>query len=79
MNNAFKLLACGVFLFSGIAFAVEPTLTLVTKTGEKTFTVSELLKRKDVETVVVDNDPVYPGQTMEYVALKVTRLFDRSI
>ena len=77
MKDAFKLLACAIYLFSGIAFSGEPTLTLVTKTGEKAFTVSELLKRKDVEVVVVENDPVYPGQKMEYVALKVTSLFDQ--
>jgi len=77
MNDAFKLLACGIFLFSGIAFAEEPTLTIVTKTGNETFTVSDLLKRKDAKTVIVENDPVYPGQKMEYVALKVTSLFDQ--
>ena len=77
MKNMFTLLACGILLFSGITAADEPTLTLVTKTGKKTFTVSELLKRKDVETVIVENDPVYPGQTMKYVALKVTSLFDQ--
>ena len=77
MNDAFKLLACGIFLFSGIAFAEEPTLTIVTKTGNETFTVSDLLKRKDAETVIVENDPVYPDQKMEYVALKVTSLFDQ--
>jgi len=75
MKNMFTLLACGILLFSGITAADEPTLTLVTKTGKKTFTVSELLKRKDVETVIVEKDPVYPGQKMEYVALKVTSLF----
>ena len=65
MKDAFKLLACGIILLSGLAFADEPTLTIATKTGEKTFTVSELLKRKDTETVVVENDPVYPGQKIE--------------
>ena len=77
MKDAFKLLACGIILFSGIAFAEEPTLTIVTKTGSETFTVSELLKRKDVETVIVENDPVYSGQKMEYMALKATSLFDQ--
>lgn len=77
MKNMFTLLACGILLFSGITAADEPTLTLVTKTGKTTFTVSELLKRKDAETVIVENDPVYPGQKMEYVALKVTSLFDQ--
>ena len=77
MKNMFTLLAGSILLFSGITAADEPTLTLVTKTGEKTFTVSELLKRKDTETVIVENDPVYPGQKMEYVALKVTSLFDQ--
>ena len=77
MKNMFTLLACGILLFSGITAADEPTLTLVTKTGKKIFTISELLKRKDVETVIVENDPVYPGQKMEYVALKVTSLFDQ--
>ena len=77
MKDAFKLFACGIILLSGSAFAEESTLTIATKTGNKTFTVSELLKRKDVETVIVENDPVYPGQTMEYAALKVSSLFDQ--
>jgi mono/diheme cytochrome c family protein len=76
MKTIFKLLAYGLLLFPGIASAEESTLTIVTKTGEKIFTVSELVKRKDTETVIVENDPVYPGQKMEYVALKVTSLFD---
>jgi mono/diheme cytochrome c family protein len=77
MKKLLGFLVCGIFLFPGIALAGEPTLTLVTKTGKKTFTISELLKRKDTETVIVENDPVYPGQKMEYVALKVTSLFDQ--
>jgi hypothetical protein len=65
MKNIFKLLACSILLFSGIAAADEPTLTIATKTGKKTFTVSELLKRNDTETVVVENDPVYPGVVVQ--------------
>ena len=77
MKKLLGFLVCGIFLFPGIALAGEPTLTLVTKTGKATYTISDLLKRKDVETVIVENDPVYPGQKMEYVALKVTSLFDQ--
>jgi hypothetical protein len=68
MKKLFEFLAGGIFLFSGIASAEEPTLTIATKAEKRTFTVSELLKRKDTETVVVENDPVYPDQKMEYVA-----------
>lgn len=77
MKKIIKLFACGILLFSGIASAEEPTLTIATKNDKKTFAASELLKRKDAETVIVENDPAYPDQKMQYVALKVTSLFDQ--
>jgi mono/diheme cytochrome c family protein len=40
------------------------------KVGAKTYTVSELLKRPEVETITVKHDPVY-GRDMRYQAIRV--------
>ena len=71
------LLACSFLLFPSIASAGEPTLTITTKTEKRTFTVSQLLERKDAETVIVENDPAYPDQKMEYAAIKAASLFEQ--
>jgi len=49
----------------------EPTL----KVGAKSYTVSELLKRPDLETITVKQDPAYDGGEMRYQAVGAAKLF----
>src|SRR6478672_9069154 len=54
----------------------DPELTLRSGRQERTFTRSELLKRSDIETIVVAKDPAYAGRSMTYRAVRATTLFD---
>lgn len=40
----------------------------------KTFSTEELLKRKDIETISLEKDPVYPEKKIKYKALKLNSL-----
>ena len=65
-----------MFLLFLAAFSValaqtEPSL----KVGSKTYSVSELLKRPDIEDITIKHDPGYKGQEMHYKAIKASRLF----
>jgi len=53
------------------ASAKEPTL----KVGTKSYTASELLKRSDLETITVKQDPAYGGREMRYQAIGAAVLF----
>lgn len=77
MINNLKALLCALLLSPVLVFADEPTLSIATKSEKKTFTLSELMKRNDIETITVKNDPAYPGQEMTYKAIKVTSLFGK--
>ena len=57
------------------AFGGEPVLTIETETEKVSFKRSELLKRKDLEEVVIKKDPAYPGGQRKYKAIKVIHLF----
>jgi mono/diheme cytochrome c family protein len=48
----------------------EPTL----KVGAKNYSLSELLKRPDLETITVPHDPVYGGREMHYQAIRAGSL-----
>lgn len=67
-------------LMLGTAFASVkpkgPVLTLQTPKETKTFALSELEKRSDIETINVENDPAYPNQTRTYKAIRASTLFD---
>jgi mono/diheme cytochrome c family protein len=49
----------------------EPCL----KVGSKTYPLSELLQRPDIETITIKNDPGYKGREMHYKAIRAARLF----
>src|SRR5436190_7508670 len=53
--------------------AVEQEATL--KVGAKNYTVSELLKRPELETITLKHDPAYGGQEMRYQAIVAATLF----
>jgi len=57
--------------FSMAAAPTEPTL----KVGAKSYAVSELLKRPEIETITVKHDPAYGGREMHYQALGAAVLF----
>ena len=54
----------------------EPILTVQTPKETKSFTLSQLEKRDDVEAITVTNDPAYPNQTRTYNAVKAASLFE---
>jgi len=45
------------------------------KVGSKSYAVSELLKRPELETITVKHDPAYDGREMHYQAIRATALF----
>ena len=53
--------------------ATEKEATL--KVGAKSYAVSELLKRPEIETITVKHDPAYGGQEMRYRAIGAAALF----
>jgi len=57
------------------AFAGEPVLTISTPQQKKVYRLSQLLQRKDLETLIIEDDPAYSHRHMKYRAIKVTRLF----
>lgn len=70
------LLTVNLFFTSALA-AKDHRLTIVAAGKTKTFLRSQLLQRSDLETLVIADDPAYPGRVMRYSAIKVTRLFGR--
>jgi mono/diheme cytochrome c family protein len=74
-----KFILLYIFLLianSVIARAGEPLLTISSKDTKKTFSVLELLNRKDIEEVVVKNDQAYGGRELKFKALPVRKLFE---
>jgi mono/diheme cytochrome c family protein len=69
------LLGFGFAGHAGAAAAVDPELTFQNADQKITFKRSELLKRSDLETLSVQNDPAYPGQGIRYRAVRFTALF----
>jgi mono/diheme cytochrome c family protein len=67
-------------LFAILAFldkplvAAEAVLTIRSNNRIDHFSTSDLLKRSDLETVTVQDDPAYPGKTRTYRAIKVANL-----
>ena len=53
----------------------DPELTLQAGEHKVVFKRSDLLKRKDVESLTIDKDPAYPGQKMQYKAVPASALF----
>ena len=53
----------------------EPTLTIRHAQTTQTFTRSELLKRKDLEQLSLDDSPTYPGRKVTFSAIPLTHLF----
>src|SRR5580704_9993255 len=53
------------------AAQAEPIL----KVGAKSFPVSELLKRPDIETITVTHDPAYGGRETCYQGIPAAALF----
>lgn len=53
--------------------AAEQEATL--KVGAKSYSMSELLKRPDLEIITVKHDPVYGGREMRYQAISAAALF----
>ncbi|SPE59250.1 putative signal peptide protein (fragment) [Verrucomicrobia bacterium] len=53
------------------AARTEPSLQV----GAKSYSVSELLKRPDIETITVEHDPAYGGREMPYQAISAAALF----
>jgi mono/diheme cytochrome c family protein len=49
----------------------EPTLNV----GAKTYSLSGLRKRPDIQTITVEHDPVYGGKEMHYQAIPAAALF----
>src|SRR2546426_10813079 len=70
MRTVFVLSIC--FLSFSVA-AAEKEGTL--KVGAKSYTVSELLKRPELETITVKHDPAYGGHEMRYQAIGAAALF----
>jgi len=70
-------MALFIFFVSTLLFAQEATLSIMQKAQTKTFTLSEMLKRKDLEVITISDDPAYPGRKMIYDAIKMTQLFDK--
>ena len=61
---------------AALASGGDPELTLASGSQSLTFKRSELLKRKDLETLTIDADPAYPGQKMVYKAVPAAALFE---
>src|SRR5437899_9235751 len=57
--------------FSIAAAEAEPIL----KIGARSYAVSELLKRPEIETITVKHDPAYGGREMQYQAIGAAALF----
>jgi hypothetical protein len=70
MRLVYVLSIC-LFSFSVAAAETEATL----KVGAKSYAVSELLKRPEIETITVKHDPAYGGQEMHYQAITAAALF----
>src|SRR6266566_6230306 len=65
-----------IFSISLLSFAMaaaraEPSL----KVGARSYSVSELLKRPEIETITVKHDPAYGGREMRYQAIGAAALF----
>jgi hypothetical protein len=55
-----------VFLSTCPVASAQTAPTL--KVGAKTYSISDLLKRPDIEDITVRSDPAYKGQEMHYKA-----------
>ena len=64
---------CSIYFLSFSMAAAQTEVTL--KVGAKSYTISELLKRPEIETVTVKHDPAYGGQEMQYEAIGAAALF----
>src|SRR5882672_1029215 len=62
-----------ICLLSSAVAAAEAEATL--KVGAKSYAVSELLKRPEIETITVKHDPAYGGREMQYQAIGAAALF----
>ena len=62
-----------IYLLNFSATAAEAEATL--KVGAKSYAVSELLKRPEIETITVKHDPAYGGREMQYQAIGAAALF----
>lgn len=52
-------------------------LTITDSQGdEHVFTTEELLRRKDLETITIKDDPAYPRRNMTYKAVRFANLLD---
>jgi hypothetical protein len=70
MKNVFFLL---VFLSSSL-WAKEPALTIIYDEDQEYYHLSDLLNRKDMVNVTLENDPIYPGHDVTYRAIPLTSL-----
>lgn len=59
-----------------VAFAAEPTLTIKAGDKQAAFTRAALLKRPELTTLTIADDPAYPGKTMTYKAVPAYVLFE---
>lgn len=73
MKSLFTI-ALSLFAFSLSAAGTDPKL----KIGAKTFSASELLKRRDIQSITVPHDPAYNGREMHYQAITAASLFAES-
>src|SRR5271165_6346076 len=58
----------------GLSMAAAQTETAL-KVGAKSYSVSELLNRPDIETITVKHDPAYGGRETHYQAISAAALF----
>ncbi len=70
MRAAFFFLTC-LLGVSAAAAQTEPTL----KVGAKSYSLSALLKRPDLEAITVKRDPAYGGRETHYQAIPAAALF----
>ncbi len=66
------------FVFTNLHAKEEATLEIKSDKTTKTYTLTELLSRSDLETITVKNDPSYPGHSRTYKAIRFVNLIDQT-
>ena len=69
-----KLIILIIMLLT-LACSKEPAIFIKGEFGENKYSLSELLERPDVESVVITGSPDYPGGSRTYKAVRVSTLF----
>lgn len=58
-----------------VGWSADPTIVIKNNKQTKAYTRSELLKRDDIETIVVAKDPAYQYSPQSYEAIKASQFF----